>query len=45
MVFVILNEILKLLSVLNEFYKLLHIGLNIVIAIITIIFLVKKNRR
>lgn len=45
MVFIILNEILKLLSVLNEFYKLLHIGLNIVIAIITIIFLVKKNRR
>lgn len=45
MVFIILNEILKLLPVLNEFYKLLHVGLNIVIAIITIISLIKKNRR
>ena len=44
MFYIIINEILKWLTVLNEFYKLLHVGLNIVIAIITIIYLVKKNR-
>lgn len=46
MLLIICKEIVGLLKILHDFYNVFQIGLNIVISILTIIFMViKKGRR